>query len=653
LAVLTLAAVMALGGLAGGAVTFTAEKLGGGGLVAARDPETSGSLVVWTSTLLSSPDPVIRVHDLMADTTVSIGTGTDNVDQVHADVSAGRIVYEYDDGADVDIRMWDSRINTHMPIAETSADELGPRIDGNLVVWYVPSAGELRYRDLGRGITSAVVPGSRDVEHWDVDNGAIVWSFEYSASSDRIWRFRPGIDTEAHAVYNLFDNLDITSVQVHGTSLAWTEERTDGGDTDAWWGDISSDYGIVRSMVEPGENLFTEQNPVAFHRDIAWETNKMGSFDLLYRTMSPLGDVSAAAGGASDTVNQGDASMFGRRIVYEDRATVGTEVWLSSAAPEVARTAGDDRYLTAIETSKAYFRRANNAVLCTGLNFPDALSAAPLARLVSGPLLLTRPAAVDDATIAELNRLAVEKVYVIGGPDVISNDVMTQITNETGAACTRIYGSDRYQTSAAIAERMGTLLSGPHTIRRAFFARGDNFPDALALGPVAASTFSPILLVRTNEVPTSIAITVDDLDITSGVIAGGTDVVSNGVRDSLRTLMIANGGDDHDPQIIERWAGNTRYETAIAIVEGGIAGRWIDLDTLGFATGLNFPDALGGGAALGCYGSGVLLTTPGALPTSVTTFLDDHEYQIGRADFFGGTDVISEAVKTAVAAKLQ
>ncbi|MDO8879235.1 MAG: cell wall-binding repeat-containing protein [Coriobacteriia bacterium] len=657
LAVLTLAAVMALGGVAGGAPTFTASKLAGGGVSRAYDPETHGSLAVWTADtpLMMSTDRHVYVWDFATASGTPIGTTSDGIDQEHADVSSGRIVYEYDDGGDVDIRMWDSMWNLHMPIAETANDEVDPRIDGNLVVWYVPSADELRYRDLGRGITSAVVPGAHDVECWDVDNGAIIWSYEYSAASDRILRFRPGIDSGAMYIMNGVEDLDISTLQMHGTLIAFTMERTDGGDDDAWYADISSDYGIIRGRVEGNENLFSEQRPVIFHRGVAWETDKMGSTDILFRTVRPTdGTLSAVAGGASDTDTQLDPSLFGRRVVYtKNNGVSDTEVWVSKAAPEVARTSGDDRYLTAVETSKAYFGRANNAVLCTGLNFPDALAAAPFARLVNGPLLLTRPGEVDAATIEELDRLAVEKVYVIGGADVVSNDVMTQITSETGAACSRIYGEDRYQTSAAIAEKMGTLLGGPHTIRRAFFARGDNFPDALALGPVAASSLSPILLVRTNDVPESIQITVDDLDITSGIIAGGTDVVSNGVRDSLRTLMIANGGDDHDPMIVERWGGATRYETAIAIVNGGLEARWIDLDTLGFATGFNFPDALGGGAALGCYGSPLLLTAPTSLPDSVAAFLESHEYEIGRADFFGGIDVVSEAVKTTVTNKLK
>jgi len=655
LLVFTLAAVMALGGVASGAPTFSGSKLAGGTAFSAADPETHAHQAVWTSNNVLDSDRYLTVWDFKTASGVTIGTGADDIEQTHADISSGRIVYERDDGGDTDIWMADTQLGLHMPIAETAADEVGPRIDGNLVVWYVPSVDELRYRDLRRGITSAVVPGTRDVEYWDVDNGAIIWSFENTVTSDRIQRFRPGIDSAAQGIYNNFDDQDILSLQMHNATIAFTLERTDGGDPDAWYGDISSDFGIVRSLVEPGENLFNEQNPVVFHRGIAWETDKMGSLDVLFRTIRPQdGTLAVAGGGASDTRTQRDATIFGRRILFEDYAgPLDAEVWVSKATPEVARTAGADRYLTAVETSKAYFGRANNAVLCTGLNFPDALAAAPFARLVNGPLLLTRPGAVDAATIAELNRLSVQKVYVIGGSDVVSNEVMTQVVDETGAACTRIYGTDRYATSVAIANKMASMLSGSYTVRSAFFTRGDNFPDALAVGPVAAGALSPILLVRTNDVPPSVSACVNTLDLTSGVIVGGSDVVSNGVRETLRTLMVANGGDEHDPLIVDRWSGEDRYATAIAVIEKGLEARLVDLDTIGAATGLNFPDALGGGAALGWYGSPLLLTRPALVPEPVSTFLSDHEYEIGRVDVFGGADVVSDAVKTSIAGKLK
>jgi hypothetical protein len=79
-----------------------------------------------------------------------------------------------------------------------------------------------------------------------------------------------------------------------------------------------------------------------------------------------------------------------------------------------------------------------------------------------------------------------------------------------------------------------------------------------------------------------------------------------------------------------------------------VSNHWVDLDTIGIATGLDFPDALGGGAALGSYGSPLLLTRPTALPPSVSEALTYYQYETGRIDIFGGTGVVSDGVRTTI-----
>lgn len=652
LALAILAVVMALPGVAGAAEPFVASKLGGGGgLVAAYDPETSDNLVVWTSRLLTSTDRNIVVRDLSAETTGIIGSG-DGISQTMADVSSDRVVYEQDTAGDINVRIWDRALNVYSNIAATADDEVGPRIDGNLVVWHVPDDDELRFRDISKGYT-ATVPSSGGAECWDVDNGCIVWSRQAAVGRDEIWRFRPGVVTVPSRVIYFTDSRDVTSLQLHRYGFAFTIERSDGMDDDAWFGDMSG-RSVMIGCVDWNSNAAVERNPVVFHRTVAWQTNMTGTEDILLRSTIPSGGpISDVVGGWMDIRDDHDISMFGRRIANESNdGDPDTEVWLRADRPEAARTSGANRYLTAIETSKAYFRRADNVVLCTGLNFPDALAAAPLARMLNAPLLLTRPAALDAATLAELARLQATDVWVVGGVSAVSNSVMSQIAS-AGMTAHRIHGSDRYKTSVAIANKMASTASGPWTVRRAFFTRGDNFPDALAVGPVAAGALSPILLVHTNGVPDSVSACVDTLNLTSGVIVGGSEVVSNSVRDTLRTLMIANGGDGHDPLIVDRWFGVDRYATAIDVIENGLEARLIDLDTLGVVTGSNFPDALGGGAALGCYGSPLLLTRATLVPNSVMVFLQDHEYEIGRLDVFGGSSVVSNGVRDTIAGELK
>ena len=71
------------------------------------------------------------------------------------------------------------------------------------------------------------------------------------------------------------------------------------------------------------------------------------------------------------------------------------------ASPTYSALRGIDRYETALAVSRHAFTPGVGAVvLATGEDFPDALSAAPLAAAYGGPVLLTPPMALRDATAA-------------------------------------------------------------------------------------------------------------------------------------------------------------------------------------------------------------------------------------------------------------
>ena len=67
------------------------------------------------------------------------------------------------------------------------------------------------------------------------------------------------------------------------------------------------------------------------------------------------------------------------------------------------------------------------AYVATGLDFPDALSAAPIAGMTRGPVLLANPSSLPTATSAELTRLRPKKIVVLGSDGVVSTGVETQL----------------------------------------------------------------------------------------------------------------------------------------------------------------------------------------------------------------------------------
>ncbi len=100
---------------------------------------------------------------------------------------------------------------------------------------------------------------------------------------------------------------------------------------------------------------------------------------------------------------------------------------LAAFAPNpVVRRAGADRYLTAVEVSKASFTSAPQVFLATGATFPDALAGGPAGGAVHGPVLLTQPDCIPAAVNAEITRLNPSLVVVLGGTSTVSDAVVNR-----------------------------------------------------------------------------------------------------------------------------------------------------------------------------------------------------------------------------------
>lgn len=154
----------------------------------------------------------------------------------------------------------------------------------------------------------------------------------------------------------------------------------------------------------------------------------------------------------------------------------------------------------------------------------------------------------------------------------------------------RISGDNRYATSAAISR---TFDANAAVV---YVASGENYPDALAVAPVAASDGAALLLVGRNSIPVEIAAELTRLNPTHIVVIGGTGAISEAVFGTL-TGYAGEGG-------ITRLGGLDRYETARITVRD----HWTDgsAGLVYVASGQNFPDALSAGAAAGSQGAPVI-----------------------------------------------
>ncbi len=112
----------------------------------------------------------------------------------------------------------------------------------------------------------------------------------------------------------------------------------------------------------------------------------------------------------------------------------GVESELRGLAREgVRRLSGRDRIATAAAVAEAVFDAAAEVLVATAGDFPDALTAGPLAAQRMAPVLLVTQTEVPLATDAQLRRLRPERITVVGGTAVISESVAEALRRyETG-----------------------------------------------------------------------------------------------------------------------------------------------------------------------------------------------------------------------------
>ena len=200
-------------------------------------------------------------------------------------------------------------------------------------------------------------------------------------------------------------------------------------------------------------------------------------------------------------------------------------------SPSVGRVAGADRYATAAAISLAYFRSVpvGVAYVATGGNFPDALAGGAVAGRDEGPVLLTRPTVLSDATREELRRLRPGRIIVLGGPSVVSDAVVAEL-RAYGSNISRLSGGDRYATAAAISSASYTSAA------RVYIATGTSFPDGLAAAPVAGRYAAPLLLTAPNQLPSATAAELRRLKPHEVIVLGSTGAIAETVLDQARAL---------------------------------------------------------------------------------------------------------------------
>lgn len=95
------------------------------------------------------------------------------------------------------------------------------------------------------------------------------------------------------------------------------------------------------------------------------------------------------------------------------------------------RIYGKNRYSTAVEVAKRYpkeiGKEIDTIILTNGLNYPDALSSAPLVASKQAALLLTNPKNLSLETKEYIRENKIKKVIVVGGNSAVSEKILQEL----------------------------------------------------------------------------------------------------------------------------------------------------------------------------------------------------------------------------------
>ncbi len=287
------------------------------------------------------------------------------------------------------------------------------------------------------------------------------------------------------------------------------------------------------------------------------------------------------------------------------------------------RLAGADRYETAWEIVRGSFPDGAETVLLTGGELAaDALAAVPLAHKHQAPLLLTPSQKLPDKILAGIQNLKAKNVLIIGGEGVVAKEIEGELKAK-GLKVERLAGKDRYETAYWIAKSLNNqgkavLINGNTEV---------SFPDALSISPWAGYQGVPILFLDgAGNLPEATAKAIQELNVEETFLVGEEGALPA----SLESLLPG----------VQRYSGKDIYETNRQVLNQ-LQPRPTKIY---LATGLNFADALAGGAVAAQANGWILLTNQGGLSAEQKDMLEGVKDTVTELYVLGGEGAVSGGI---------
>ena len=284
----------------------------------------------------------------------------------------------------------------------------------------------------------------------------------------------------------------------------------------------------------------------------------------------------------------------------------------TASAYSLDRVSGNDRYQTSVAVSKKGWKSgAKTVILVNGKDLSEAAVAAPLAKHLDAPVLLTNPNALSSATRKEIQRLNPNTIILLGGKKNLSDKVIDKTIK---AKVKRIGGKDSYETAALVAKELPASS-------KAVVASSGYLHDVLAAAPYAAKNNMPILLTKSDSLPAATKKALKGKKST--IVIGRTKAVSEKVKKQLPKPT--------------RISGSDRYDTSakIAKLMGTKKKSYV-------VTGKNMTDAVSASALAAKNGGVLLFVEKTYVSTPVKVVIDQNK--LTQFTVIGGTNIIDNKV---------
>lgn len=175
--------------------------------------------------------------------------------------------------------------------------------------------------------------------------------------------------------------------------------------------------------------------------------------------------------------------------------STGVERELQGAGWQVQRIAGSNRVLTSVAVATEMAARQgepDTVLLATASDWPDAAAGGAYGAHVGAPVLLAFLDDLPEETQHLLDELDPERVYALGGSQVLSNAVVR------AAGASRVSGETRESTAVAIAEQLWGRYTADDAPRWSVVpgSSAEDWHWAFAASPVAARHDAAVLVAR-------------------------------------------------------------------------------------------------------------------------------------------------------------